>query len=33
VKTHLKAIYEKLGVDRQSALVRRIATMLAAMGH
>jgi DNA-binding CsgD family transcriptional regulator len=33
VKTHLKAIYEKVGVDRQSALVRRIATMLAAMGH
>ena len=33
VKSHLKAIFEKLGVDRQSALVRRIAMMLAAMGR
>ena len=33
IKSHLKAIYEKIGVDRQSALVRRIAMMLAAMGR
>lgn len=28
VKTHLKAVFEKAGVDRQAALVRRIAQML-----
>lgn len=28
VKTHLKAIFEKTGVDRQAALVRRIAQIL-----
>jgi DNA-binding CsgD family transcriptional regulator len=33
VKTHLKAIFEKTGVERQAGLVRRIAQMLAAMGQ
>ncbi|HEX6603854.1 MAG TPA: helix-turn-helix transcriptional regulator [Sphingomicrobium sp.] len=33
VKTHLKAVFEKTGVERQAALVRKIAQMLAAMGH
>jgi DNA-binding CsgD family transcriptional regulator len=33
VKTHLKAVFEKTGVDRQAGLVRKIAQMLAAMGH
>lgn len=28
VKTHLKAVFEKAGVDRQAALVRRIAQLL-----
>ena len=28
VKTHVKAVFEKAGVDRQAALVRRIAQML-----
>lgn len=31
VKTHLKTVFEKAGVDRQSALVRRIALMVSAM--
>ncbi len=31
VKTHLKAIFEKTGVDRQSALVRKIAVTVAAL--
>ncbi|QNM82299.1 hypothetical protein H8M03_09770 [Sphingomonas sabuli] len=33
VKTHLKAAFEKAGVDRQSALVRKIADLLRAVGH
>ena len=33
VKSHLKAIFEKAGVDRQSGLVRKIAMMLAAVGR
>ena len=32
VKTHLKAVYEKAGVDRQSGLVRKIGKLLAALG-
>ena len=33
VKTHLKSVFEKTGVDRQSTLVRRIGQMIAATGH
>jgi DNA-binding CsgD family transcriptional regulator len=33
VKTHLKAIFDKTGVERQAGLVRKIAQMLSAMGH
>ena len=33
VKTHLKSVFEKTGVDRQSTLVRRIGQMLAATGR
>lgn len=33
VKSHLKAVYDKLDVDRQSSLVRRVAMMLAAVGR
>lgn len=33
VKTHLKSVFEKTGVDRQSTLLRRIGQMLAATGH
>jgi DNA-binding CsgD family transcriptional regulator/PAS domain-containing protein len=31
VKTHLKVVFEKAGVDRQSALVRKIAMMVSAV--
>ena len=33
VKSHLKSVYGKAGVDRQSALVRRIAMLVADMGR
>ena len=32
VKTHLKAVFEKAGVDRQAALVRKIAMLMAGTG-
>jgi len=32
IKSHLKTIYETLGINRQSALVRRIAILLASLG-
>ena len=33
VKTHLKVVFEKTGVDRQAGLVRKIAMLLAATGR
>ena len=33
VKTHLKVVFEKAGVDRQAGLVRRIAMLLADTGR
>lgn len=33
VKTHLKSAFDKAGVDRQPALVRKVADMLAAVGR
>ena len=33
VKTHLKVVFEKIGVDRQAGLVRKIAMLLAGTGR